>query len=146
MPSELDEEIRRIHLKHIEKISKHLQDEFLGTTQEERNEERRDYITRFLGESAQTAKLEPDSPMTKDQFEQVLIDKYHFKATKDAEELYYYDGQKYVKGGEWLINQLDFSFQKTPLFYAQIWQFNHIIDTGSEVKTLKTLECSGLEF
>ena len=45
--------------------------------------------------------------LTKDQFEQVLIDKYHFKATKDTEDLYYYDKSKgiYVRNAEWLIKR-----------------------------------------
>jgi P4 family phage/plasmid primase-like protien len=45
--------------------------------------------------------------ITRDQFEQELIKKYHFKATKDTEELYYYDSKEgiYVKNGEWLIKQ-----------------------------------------
>jgi putative DNA primase/helicase len=50
--------------------------------------------------------------LTVDQFEKELIKKYHFKATKDTEDLYYYDSENgiYVKGGEWLINQECFKF------------------------------------
>ena len=50
--------------------------------------------------------------LTIDQFEKELIKKYHFKATKDTEDLYYYDPENgiYVKGGEWLINQECFKF------------------------------------
>jgi hypothetical protein len=45
--------------------------------------------------------------ITRDVFESELIKKYHFKATKDTEELYYYDDSLgiYVKGGEWLIKR-----------------------------------------
>ncbi len=50
------------------------------------------------------AKSEYDD-LTQDQFEAELIKKYHFKATKDSEDLYYYDDSQgiFVKGGEWMI-------------------------------------------
>ena len=50
--------------------------------------------------------------ITRDQFEKELIKKYHFKATTDTEELYYYDepGGVYVKGGEWLIKRESVKF------------------------------------
>ena len=44
---------------------------------------------------------------TRDKFEKELTKKYHFKATKDTEDLYYYEYSLgiYVKGGGWLIKQ-----------------------------------------
>lgn len=50
--------------------------------------------------------------LTSDQFERELIKKYHFKATKDTEDLYYYDSESgvYVKNGDWLIKQECFKF------------------------------------
>jgi len=50
--------------------------------------------------------------LTFDQFEKDLIKKFHFKATKDTEDLYYYDSESgvYVKGGDWLIKQECFKF------------------------------------
>lgn len=57
-------------------------------------------------EQLQKSKSEYDD-ITRDQFEQELIKKYHFKATNDTEELYHYDVSTgvYVKGGEWLIKK-----------------------------------------
>ena len=45
--------------------------------------------------------------LTRDEFEAELIEKYHFKATKDTEDLYYYDDSQgiFVKGGEWMIKR-----------------------------------------
>jgi len=50
--------------------------------------------------------------LTRDEFEAELIKKYRFKATKDTEELYYYDDSLgiYVKGGEWLIKRESLKF------------------------------------
>lgn len=44
---------------------------------------------------------------TKQEFEQGLTNKYHFKSMKDTKELYYYDDVTgiYIKGGEWLVEQ-----------------------------------------
>ena len=53
--------IKEEHLKHIVELSKH------------------------LSEASEYANL------TRHQFEAELIKKYHFKATKDTEDLYYYD-------------------------------------------------------
>ena len=46
--------------------------------------------------------------LTIDQFEKELIKKYHFKATKDTEDLYYYDSENgiYVKGGDYTRDTL----------------------------------------
>ena len=56
--------------------------------------------------SVQLEKSEYDD-LTQDQFEAELIEKYHFKATKDTEDLYYYDDSHgiFVKGGEWMIKR-----------------------------------------
>ena len=75
-----DPETRKIkedHLKHIAEISKHL-------TEESEYEH-----------------------LSRDEFESELIKKYHFKATKDTEDLYYYDDNQgiFVKGGEWMIKR-----------------------------------------
>ena len=50
--------------------------------------------------------------LTRDQFETELIKKYHFKATKDTEDLYYYDDRLgiFVKGGEWMIKRESLKF------------------------------------
>ena len=75
-----DPETRKIkedHLKHIAEISKHL-------TEESEYEH-----------------------LSRDEFEAELIKKYHFKATKDTEDLYYYDDNQgiFVNGGEWMIKK-----------------------------------------
>jgi len=69
--------IKKDHLKHIEEISKHISEE-----------SEYDHLTR-------------------DEFEAELIKKYHFKATKETEDLYYYDDSQgiFVKGGEWMIKR-----------------------------------------
>ena len=70
-------EIKEDHLKHIAEISKHLSEES-------------EY-----------------EHFTRDEFEAELIKKYHFKATKDTEDLYYYEDTQgiFVKGGEWIIKR-----------------------------------------
>ena len=57
-------------------------------------------------EQFETLKSEYDN-MNRDQFEKELTNKYHFKATKDTEDLYYYEYSLsiYVKGGGWLIKR-----------------------------------------
>jgi P4 family phage/plasmid primase-like protien len=69
--------IKEDHLKHIAEISKHLSEES-------------EY-----------------EHLTRDEFEAELIKKYHFKATKDTEDLYYYEDHQgiFVKGGEWMIKR-----------------------------------------
>ncbi len=49
------------------------------------------------------ARLEQE--LTRPQFEQELIRKYHFKCMKDTDELYYFEDSLgvYINGGEWLI-------------------------------------------
>ena len=74
--------IKEDHLKHIAEISKHLSEES-------------EY-----------------EHLTRDEFEAELIKKYHFKATKDTEDLYYYDDSQgiFVKGGEWMIKRESLKF------------------------------------
>jgi putative DNA primase/helicase len=67
--------------------------------------------------------------LTNDQFEQELINRYHFKVTKDTEDIYYYEKTKgiYLKNAEWLIKQecLKFNPGISPTYVESIKQ--HII-------------------
>jgi putative DNA primase/helicase len=67
--------------------------------------------------------------ITSDQFEQELIKKYHFKATKDTEELYYYDDSLkiYVTRGEWLIKRECLKFNPGIRTSSVEQIINHII-------------------
>lgn len=48
MTLESDKEIKERHLKHVKEISAHLEDDFLGTTHEERDQEREEFIEKSL--------------------------------------------------------------------------------------------------
>lgn len=58
------------------------------------------------------AEISEYTNLTSDEFEAELVKKYHFKATKDTEELYYYDDSIgiFVKGGEWMIKSESLKF------------------------------------
>lgn len=60
MTVETDEEIRKKHLKHIAEISADLEDDFLGTTPDERDQEREEFISKSGGNG--DAKQSPEEP------------------------------------------------------------------------------------
>lgn len=89
--------------------------------------------------------------ITRDEFEKELIKKYHFKATKDTEELYYYDSANgiYVKGGEWIIKQESLKFNPgiNPSVVDQIIQhikWGNYIDRSQFDSNIEWLACKNV--
>lgn len=96
--TESDEEIRERHIKHIADISAHLDDDFLGTTAEEREEEREQYADEVLGKSSNYAPLFVKAS-------KAIMEKYKFLTIEETKEMLYYKKGVYVRGAEVLIEK-----------------------------------------
>jgi putative DNA primase/helicase len=104
-----------------------------------------------INETETESVIEDNNNLTRDQFEKELIKKYHFKATKEKEDLYFYDSKRgvYVNDGDWLIKQECFNFNPeiTTKQVDQIKQhiiWGNYVDKGQFNGNIEWLACKNV--